>query len=325
MKKTGSYDRIDYSLRPAKHAERRMLSEVFRKLRPFGRIEDYQYVGLGSLWFSDFVLFHRTLGIRNMLSIERDENNEARFNDNKPFAAIQMDFRESSTVLPELPWDKPAFVWLDYDDPIAKGMLYDVQTVTQRAVSGTVLIVTIQCHRAPEAPRVGQEIKEGEPTAIERFRDRLGVEAVPPGKGEEDLSGWPFGELSRDIFASQIEAALAVRNLEVDPELQMQFRPICEFEYMDGAKMTTLVGILAENRDEKRVEDCGFDGLDFLPPGSRLLRIEVPVLTIKEIRDLERQLPLKTDPLAYGSIPEDHANNFINFYRYFPNFAVLEQ
>jgi hypothetical protein len=262
-----------------------------------------------------------------MLSIERDDSkpSQDRFNDNKPFAAIAMDFRESSKVLPNLLWDKPTYVWLDYDDPIAKGMLYDVQTVSTNAMSGTVLAVTVQCHRAQEAPRLGQESNEGEPSPIEKFRDRLGVAAVGSDVSEEDLLGWPFGELSRKIFADQIEAALAVRNLEVEPEEKMAFVPICDIEYMDGPKMTTLVGIFAKAHDMPRVHECGFDTLDFLPSDSRLLRIEVPILTIKEIRDLERQLPLTSVPLACGSIPQDHAENFKKFYRYFPNFAVLEQ
>jgi hypothetical protein len=322
--KKGSFERIDYSLRPAKHAERRMMAEIFRKSRPFGRVEDYRYVGFGSLWFSDFTLFHRSLGISDMLSIEKDEKNEERFKHNKPFAAIEMDFRESSKVLPDLPWDKPAFVWLDYDDTINKGMLLDVQTIIQKAVSGTVLAVTVQCMRAPEAPRNGETPAEGEPPAIERFRDRLGVSTVPKGKGEADLFGWPFGELSRDIFSAQIETALSIRNGETDPEEQMQFVPICDITYMDGAKMTTIVGIIAQNRDMKRVEECGFDALEFLPPDSRLVDVEIPILTVREIRDLERQLPLKAVP-DYGHMPQEQADNFIKFYRYFPNFAVLEQ
>ena len=324
--KTGSYDRIDYSLRPAKHAERRMLSEVFRKLRPFGRIEDYLYVGLGSIWFSDFSLFHRSLGVQRMISIEKHEEDQTRFEDNKPFAAIEMDFRESSKVLPELLWDKPAFVWLDYDDPIAKGMLLDVQTVVRNAVSGTIIAVTIQCTKAPEAPNVGQEPPEGEPSPMERFRDRLGVQAVPPGKAEDDMRGWPFGALSREIFMSEIAAALATRNLDIDQQQQLEFAPICDIEYADGAKMTTLVGVLATVADRQKVQNCGFDALDFLRADRQAIRIEVPILTVKEIRDLERQLPLKVATAAeYGSMPKDHADNFMKFYRYFPNFAVLEQ
>ncbi len=168
-----SFKRIDFSLRPAKHAERRMLNDVFRRMRPFGPLEEYRYIGLGSLWFSDFVLFHRTLGIRDMLSIERDKSQESRFKANKPFAAITLDFRETSTVLPSLEWKKPSFIWLDYDDPIAPSMLFDLKVIASRIVSGSVLAVTVQCQGATELDE-SDEDPTG-PRAMIRFKEHFGA------------------------------------------------------------------------------------------------------------------------------------------------------
>src|ERR1700712_3390037 len=73
----GSFKKIDYRLRPAKHAERVMLCDLFRRMR-FSPPETYQYVGFGSVAFIDFRLVHRTLGIRQMISIEEtsDENEQ---------------------------------------------------------------------------------------------------------------------------------------------------------------------------------------------------------------------------------------------------------
>jgi hypothetical protein len=42
---TESYKRANYQLRPAKHAERMMMCDAFRRLK-FGSVESYQYVGL---------------------------------------------------------------------------------------------------------------------------------------------------------------------------------------------------------------------------------------------------------------------------------------
>ena len=67
-----SYRSIDYSLRPGKYAERRMLSEALRKLHPFAAVDSYRYIGMGSIWFTDFAHFHRTLGITDMVSLERE-------------------------------------------------------------------------------------------------------------------------------------------------------------------------------------------------------------------------------------------------------------
>ena len=49
---------------------------------------------------------------------------------------------------------------------------------------------------------------------------------------EEDLFGWPFGTLSRKILADQIEAALAVRNLDSESATRMDFIPICRSNIM---------------------------------------------------------------------------------------------
>ena len=120
---SASFKRIDYSLRPAKHAERRMLCDVFRRLRPFGRVEDYVYVGFGSVWFSDFSLFHRALGIRDMISIEAADTAKERIEANKPFR-IPVDYRTSNDALPDLDWLRNQFLWLDYDDPMSTDMLW---------------------------------------------------------------------------------------------------------------------------------------------------------------------------------------------------------
>ncbi len=69
-----SYMQINYSLRPAKSVERKMLCEAIKRLAVFDKIESYKYVGFGSAYFSDFSLIHRSLGIEDMLSIEKDIN-----------------------------------------------------------------------------------------------------------------------------------------------------------------------------------------------------------------------------------------------------------
>ena len=320
---TASFRNVDYSLRPAKHAERKMLSEIFRRLRPFDSVENYAYVGFGSLWFSDFSLFHRALGIRDMTSIEREKHAQARIDANRPYSTIKMHYDESAVVLPQLDWSKKSFVWLDYDDPITTDMLLDVQTVANHAVSGTVLAISVQSQQAKEIQEAEQD-KAG-PVPIDLFRDRFGREMVPGATIEADLYSWKFAALSRKMFSSQIDKVLAARNMSLGTFDRLHFHPICEIEYKDNAKMTTLVGILASTSDMGTVRQCKFDTLDFLTATGKPIRIDVPVLTVREIRHLERQLPKSAIPLDYGAIPPGDADRFAEFYRYLPNFAVLEQ
>lgn len=319
---SGSFKRIDYSLRPAKHAERRMLCDVFRRLRPFGRIEDYVYVGFGSIWFSDFILMHRALGIKSMISIEQSEDARDRIEDNKPFR-IPVDYRKSEDALPTLDWARKQFVWLDYDDPLATGMLLDMRTVARRASSGTVLSVTVQCMKANEANyKTGDA--PGIPKDIDSFISVFGRERVELGTKSDQLFGWQFGTLSRSILLQELMTELAVRNAATDSP-RFDFKIICEVEYEDDAKMTTLVGVFYSADDVELVNQCHFEGLDFLPEVAGPVRIKVPKLTTREFRKLESQLPLEDGvELQLGTIPLSEARSFAALYRYFPNFAVLE-
>lgn len=320
---TASFKRIDYSLRPAKHAERRMLCDVFRRLKPFGRVEDYVYVGFGSIWFSDFSLVHRSLGIRDMISIEQVETAEARIEDNKPFR-IPVVYKQSKHALPNLDWTRKQFLWLDYDDPLSTDVLLDLRTVVSRACSGTVLTVSVQCSRAPQYAEAEQDKTPGAPSAIDRFGTTFGRQRIPPGTSSMDLLGWAFGKLSRVMLLQEIDAALATRNSSM-AQVEMCSRLICEIEYEDGAKMATVSVIFYSPQDESLVDRCHFEGLDFLPTPRAPVRINVPKLTGREFKKLESQLPLEVGGhLVLGSIPPADANHFARMYRYLPNFAVLE-
>ena len=320
---SSSFKRIDYSIRPAKHAERKMLCDIFRRLWPFARIEDYVYVGFGSIWFADFILMHRALGIKDMISIEHAESARQRIEDNKPFR-IPVDYRPSSDALPDLDWNRKQFIWLDYDDPLAAYMLLDMRTVTRRAVSGTVISVSVQCSKAPQLAEADQDSDHSGPTGLERFITVFGRDRVPQKTTTEDLYGWSFGTLSRTLLMQELEAELGSRNSS-NQGPEMRFQPICEFEYEDGAKMTTIVGIFYSIDDEEKFKQCGFENLDFIPNIQKPVRIVVPKLTAREFKRLESQLPLQNGAeINLGSIPQAEARKFVEMYRYFPNFAVLE-
>jgi hypothetical protein len=180
-----SYRRINYALRPAKAVERKMLCEMFLRLHPFARVEQYRYIGFGSIYFSDFHLFHRSLGISDMLSIERDVDAKECFEFNRPYQCVRLDFRPSSEVLPELNWMSPAIVWLDYDGKLDESVLSDVITFFNRAHSGSLLLVSInvQAEREPdEQGRKDWEAETGTAFDIDDYRIRK------------------FGSLSETIF-----------------------------------------------------------------------------------------------------------------------------
>ena len=94
---SASYREVNYALRPAKSVERKMLVDVFQRLSAFDDIHNYRYIGFGSIYFSDFLLFHRTLGFTKMLSIEntRTAEEQDRIKLNRPYGFIQTEFGHS--------------------------------------------------------------------------------------------------------------------------------------------------------------------------------------------------------------------------------------
>ena len=136
--------KVDYSIRPAKSIERKMLAETLQRLWRLDRLDQYRYVGFGSAYFTDFTLLHKTLGINEMISIEKDIGDQKRYEFNRPFACISLAFGNSHEVLPLLEWDgKKSIVWLDYEDSLNKQKLDDIECVCTEAEPGSVLVVTV--------------------------------------------------------------------------------------------------------------------------------------------------------------------------------------
>lgn len=320
-----SFDKIDYSVRPAKYAERRMLRDVFRKLSPFQSLEEYHYVGLGSVWFSDYTLFHRSLGVRTMTSIEKALSAKDRVNANRPFR-IEVKFGHTSGQLPKIDWTKRAFVWLDYDEAIRPEMLRDIQTVSKKLRSGSILAVTVKGGAAREIDQVRSEIDNGETADIKSAADRFANNFSDWSVGEVtnlDLEGQIFARFSRRLIYSVIQQSVATRKATELGTLE-DIR-ICDFEYADGAPMTTTVSLIVGEKEKDVVSLCQFDDLDFLMNSDDgVVEIEIPKITPLEYRILESQLPLQDKELDLQFIPKMQAKRFVEFYRYLPNFAALE-
>ena len=325
-----SYRTIDYALRPAKHTERRMLSDIFKRLSAFYKLSDYTYIGFGAVTFTDFTLFHKSLGIQSMISLERDGRAEKRLEYNKPFNAIKIICKTSNSYLPTMEWSQPYILWLDYDERLTPEMIQDARTIASNAESGTALAISFQCNKAIECehyPDALPSSDEGDSTSgltsIEAFISNFGREKVPLKTTAADLYSWPYGMLGEKMFLDEIAEHLATRNARLSSEKKMSFHKISTIQYSDNAKMHTLVGMFVSEEDNIRLESCEFGELDFLD-GSKSIRIEVPPLTIREIRELERQLPLGAGKLNLGVIPDKEAKQFQKLYRYLPNFSVLE-
>lgn len=90
--KVPSFEKINYSLRPAKNIERKMILEALYRLSSFHSIREYQYIGFGSTFFTDFSLFHKNMGINDLYSIEIEEDYKERLIPSKIFCKFLINF-----------------------------------------------------------------------------------------------------------------------------------------------------------------------------------------------------------------------------------------
>lgn len=318
-----SFRKVNYSLRPAKHAHRRMMSEVLSCLYPFQPVRQYQYVGFGSLWFEDFKLFHRALGIKRMISLERSGAHE-RFLANRPFQSVDILFGESNARLQDIDWKSPSVLWLDYDVALSKSVLLDLETAASQMYSGSLLAITLNVEEAEE---IHESKDQGEDAdiALELFQSRF-QDFFSSKIFSDDLRNAPFRELSYQILDSKIEKILATRNVgkEGDGE-KFVATNVCNFSYADGHSMATFVFLIFEEQHREKFNQCQFDQLDFLSGLGETIRVLMPVMTLKEIREVESQLPSDDiSSIKTEGVPESDIKKFANIYRYLPNFAVLE-
>ena len=135
-----SYNSFNYNYRPAKSIERKIFIEILKAT--YGVISDrsYEYIGLGSIFFTDFKLIHKELGITEMINIEQNETDKKRFEFNKPFSCIKLKWGMTNDVLPSLKWDNRKIIWLDYDQSLQNYMFEDIDTIFSNLISGSFFL-----------------------------------------------------------------------------------------------------------------------------------------------------------------------------------------
>lgn len=307
---SGTYRKINYSLRLAKKTERNMICDMLRPLSELGSLESWQYIGLGSTYFSDFTLFHKSLCIRKMTSIEEDKHAQERFEFNKPFHCIEMAFGKTTAVLPTLDWDFRTIAWLDYDSKLTSDVLSDAEIFVRKIARPSFLLLTVNV----EPPNESSFVKKQNDLV-----DEFGKAIIPGDLKEKDLKGWNFAKLCRRIIKNRIWEVLMERNSSIPEHRKMKTQQVLFFEYRDDARMMTLGFVFYDAGQEHLISKCNFKSFPFYRDEDEPFQIEMPKLTLGEIRYLNTILP--QDPVPCSWIPERDIRQYTDLYRYFPNFV----
>lgn len=316
---TGSFNDIDYRLRPAKHAERLMLVELFRSFRLTKAVSEYRYIGMGSVAFIDHRMMHRHLGISSMISIEdvpedRPEIRE-RFSRNCPLSCVNLDFRHSRLALADIAGGFESLVWLDYDGKLERSMANDLSILAGKVPAGSFVGVTFRAGFPTD--------KDARPAELDRLRNEF-PEFVTDRTKPSDLDGVNLSELGRFALGSLFQKALSDEDAQLEPEKQRRIFQVCYFRYRDGAIMATVGWLVLNDEILGLVNASHLDRLSFFRSGSEPFVIKIPLVTPYEVHMMERGLPgdLSTADLRW--IPEQERRSFADLYRFLPTFGVLE-
>jgi len=315
-----SFDSIDYSVRPNKSVERKLIFEALKILNAKIDLSQYRYIGLGGRSFIDFLLAHRYLLVKDMISISY-ETEAARADFNKPYGSIVVSPGESSDVLPQIGLgDRLNMLWLDYDKSIGAPVLVDVEIVANSVCAGSLFLVTLNAHNK-NIPSKDQDGNAMDPERALRhhFGDLIPT-ALPAGA----LTGNGYPKFLANIIIQHIKQCV------FNSGRGLKFFPIFNYRYRDGAPMITVGGIIGDQYHEILLNESGIDSVDSVT-GEEQFEINVPNLTVKEKLALDCMLlreapPSVTDVLGYlgFELDNDELAAYHRFYRLYPVFGEYQ-
>lgn len=274
------------------------------------RIRDYQYTGMGSIYFVDFVLLFRLLGIKRMLSVEKDAGIDRRLDFNKPFANVEVRAgRTIGTEISTLSTDIKHLLWLDYDDRLQQWMTADVISASSRLAPGSVILVTVDV----------EAMRDSGPVDWKAYYEEQAGDLIPAGTDASQFAQSELGLTNARILFN------AFRN-GVSGRTDVSFEPLFNFEYRDGHRMLTVGGMLTTASERRALAGCNFEDADYLRRSldSRPYEIRVPRVTRREKMYLDRHMPVSD-----GWYPEefelsrDEIDDFRRIFRYYPSYGEL--
>lgn len=321
----GSYKKVSYDLRPAKQVERRMLLDSLQILANDGfSVRDHLYVGMGSIYFVDYVLFHKYLGINKMISVECCAQDAKRAQFNRPFDASVVDLRIDliGNVISQLPRDEKVFAWLDYDCWLNSDIVNDISSAAYLLAPGSFLLVTIDAEY-PEILDPADGVTPRRAEIPEECHDFYSMVA-----GSYFNPSWSKQDFSKDKVPITL-ASLGFRiigSAEVSRSDGASLAPLFSFCYADKHSMVSFGGMIAGPAETKILQKSTLQNEFFIrsDPSKPPYPIRVPCLTRKERLYLEGNMPCPQGwkPSEFDLDKED-LEAFCETYRYHPSYVEV--
>lgn len=333
-KEQRSFETVNYLLRPKKQIERKIIIEVLQELSDKIGLSQYRYVGFGSIYYYDFILFHKYLRLNDLVSLD-NKPLPRRFKFNLPYDYVSFENKDATDYLREFDWKKKILLWLDYDKPIDDDVLGDLDIVATSCGSRDILITTVDAS-CPQGP--GSEDARND--YLKEFYDNYGGYLSEEYKDKDSFrrrfTPATLAELLQDVILNRLKESVVYRYSDI------RFHMLFSFTYKDTAPMFTMGGIFLEQTDKLRNKRWS---TPFICRNGRIIDIDVPVVTYREklhmdsvIRELSEQIDRiehertrissKEREQVIRKIMEDlpfevsfpDLRKYITYYRYYPQY-----
>jgi hypothetical protein len=314
-KPSDSFKQFDYSLRPSKQVERKIMIEVLLRLSTAGcDISEYAYLGFGSVYYVDFIMFHKYLFIDTMTCIEwGDVAKRMRFN--KPFKFIELKLGSLSKHIPRISRQQKLLVWLDYDRPLDEEMLQDIDGVSSRLGRKSIFVVTTDAR--PKLPKdlfdlEAKSLAQREAITRDTYNGWFNQYVASPVT-RTTVSGTHVAPLFYEAILERIRQTLTRRSEG------LQFIQLFNYFYADGAPMLTVGGLIGTDEDRKALGATGILAHEMVRTSAEPLQISVPPLTVREKHWLDQRLDSKLTPAKLRFELDDRLlKNYVKFYKEYP-------
>lgn len=294
-----SYEKVNYLLRLRKQIERKLIIEALQHLDGYVRIRNYHYFGFGSVYFADFILFHKYLNIRKMTSVDNKVEDEKRFKFNLPYGFMKFKACDSHMFIEkELDWTDRLFIWLDFDAVIDRLVVEDVEFVASKGKPMDIFFVTVEA----ESPDEPQEFLE----EFEMY--------VPAGLRSRGIKE-DFPRTLNSVMVAAIQNGL---NNRVD---RTEFLQLFSVAYRDTKKMYTFGGIFCKGCEraelEKRVK-----GLGYISHDESVVMIDCPLVTPREKMYLDKCVKKSGVHKRWmqTGLTKVDVDRYREYYKYYPQF-----
>lgn len=295
-----SFEYINYMFRPKKQIERKIIIEILQELKREISLSKYLYIGFGSIYYYDFILFHKMLNMNKLLSID-DKSTIKRFNFNRPYDFISFKNELSTDFLSEYDWEQNSVLWLDYDNKLENIVLSDIKIITKNCKKKDFLIITVNAY----CDNVGKKRNQ----ARENFYSKFGRYISPEYNNKKYYTPKNLPYLLQEVILKYL--------MTMSEYQDISFYKLFSFSYKDDCPMFTIGGIFDDN---KKICNRKWDN-KFISTNKEVKDINVPILTYCEkfhidshIEELKQKIEEIEDEIGEGdsSLREEKMTEKIN-------------